>query len=236
MKNGTLIAYYIAKDFFIFSSLGGYMKKWNKWLLLFLISGFLVACGKDNNVSSGTTTVTDTTNTVVNEGLNTGSLVQPTSLSHFKTLVSEGKFISAKSYCDSNYWQCNTQDMTKLNIKHIKGTCTVSKDKFWIFNTSKTSCNNAATTSSIETVAGEVTSDTFGTSSRGEHINKMLELINQAQNGRIYGYQVEVYGSDSYTLFDLSKPLALNPMYSIKYNSSTSATIIKASSFSASSL
>lgn len=213
------------------------MKKWNKWFLLFLVSGMLVACGKDNNVSGGTPTspVTETPTTVT-EGLGSGSLVQPTSLEHFKSLVTSGSFISAKAYCEANYWQCNSQGMTKLNVKHIQGTCSVSSDKLWIFKTSKTTCENGSTTSTTETAAGEITSSTFGTSSRGAHVNKMLELINQGTNGKIYGYQVEIYSNNSYTLFDLSKPLSLNPMYTIKYNSSTSATIIKASSFSASNL
>lgn len=210
------------------------MKKWNKWFLLFLVSAMFVACGKDNNVS-GSSSSTDTSTTVT-EGLGSDSLVQPTSLSEFRTFVSEGKFISAKAYYEQVNGYYTSEDITKLNVTHIKGTCTVKQDKLWVFSTSKTSCDNASTTTGYETVAGEVVSNTFGTSSRSAQISKMLEYINQSSNGRIYGHQVEVYGTDSYTLFDLSKPLAMNPMYHIKYNSSTSATIIKASSYSASNL
>lgn len=183
------------------------MKKWNKWLLLFVISGFLVACGKDNNVSSGTTSTTTET---VNETITDISNVQyPTTVEQFREFVRQDKFVYIN--------QSSYIDRMKFTFKRCDKTNYSGWDA--IKNMFKSNCSNSTTITAYEYAADkQVDSNLTGKYTRADQLSHLLSLIDGATRkyfGTSYAQLVVEHSNKAY-IIDLSAPAAANPKHSIE--------------------
>ncbi|MDD0854231.1 hypothetical protein HBN50_14050 [Halobacteriovorax sp. GB3] len=219
------------------------MKTNIKWLLMLLMAFQLASCGgsdSKNVVQSSPDTGTVTDNTVVtNEGVDLNSVPRPTTVSEYRSAVSNGKFVSARSLYTNSYNECKSNlqlcwlkygingnnlpapsSVSRYKLTHKESNCTVKKSEiFGFLDYYKNKCSSTAKNLSYETSAGQVESVMTSSGTRAQHLTDLIAMIDNSDQSQISGTQLVLIDGNTYRLLDLSRPAGANPVLEIDYNS-----------------